>query len=482
MTFSKQSAPAPCPGGYREMWRIAAPLVLSMGSFTIMQFTDRVFLSRYSSVSLQAALPAGVLAHTLVCLFQATAGYSGTFAAHYHGAKQPGQCVHSAIQGLWMALLSCPLIMALLPLGIWLMSLSGHSPEVFAAEKSYFAILMLTGAVVPLNAAIGSYFTGVGRTRINLIASIAGSVLNILLDYLFIFGIWIFPEMGIAGAAYATALSSLVSAIIQITFLFRSDDWRAYRADARPADGSAHTWRFWMPDGPLLRRMFRYGTPSGLQLFLDIGSISFFIMLTGRMGDLSLAASNIAFSINHLAFAPLLGISFAASSVVGKYQGARNTPAAVKAGNTAVRMGLIYMALIGATFLLFPRGYFKLFNPKDAAFTPDQLLDIGRQMLIMITVWGFFDSISVILMGALKGAGDTHFIMRYMGVGSWLFFAPGAYILVKLGYGIIGLWAWFAFYVCVFAIGIWWRWRRGRWKTIRLIHHDAPPLPAGMED
>jgi len=472
MTFFTQKT-EPKPGGYREMWHIAAPLILSMGSFTIMQFTDRIFLSRYSHVALQAALPAGVLAHALVCLFQATAGYSGTFAAHYHGAKQATHGVHSAIQGLWMALLSWPLIALLLPAGLWIMSLSNHAPEVFAAEKSYFTILMLTGVVVPLNATIGSYFTGMGRTRVNLVASVIGSALNILLDYLFIFGIWVFPEMGIAGAAYATAASSLVSALIQLTFFFRSADWRAYLAHPLTTSGRTRTSRKWLPDGHLLYRMFRFGTPSGLQLFMDIGSISFFIMLTGQLGDLALTASNITFSINHLAFAPLLGISWAASAVVGKYQGARNTPAAVKAGNTAVRMGLIYMALIGATFLLFPRGYFRLFSPKDAAFTPDELLAVGRRMLVMITAWGVFDSISVILMGALKGAGDTHFIMRYMGIGSWLFFVPGACAVVwLLGGGILGLWAWFACYVCVFSIGIFIRWRSGRWKHIRLIHHE----------
>ena len=79
----------PPPGGYREMWRIAAPLILSMASYTVMQFCDRVFLSRYSSVTIQAALPAGVLAHTLICFFQALTGYAGTFTAHYHGAKDP---------------------------------------------------------------------------------------------------------------------------------------------------------------------------------------------------------------------------------------------------------------------------------------------------------------------------------------------------------------------------------------------------------
>jgi Na+-driven multidrug efflux pump len=79
-------AAAEVPGGYREVWRVAAPIIVSMASFTLMQFCDRMFLARHGSVSLRAALPAGILAFTLTVFFQALAGYAGTFVAQYHGA------------------------------------------------------------------------------------------------------------------------------------------------------------------------------------------------------------------------------------------------------------------------------------------------------------------------------------------------------------------------------------------------------------
>jgi len=466
--------PAPTPGGYREMWHIAMPLILSMGAMTIMQFTDRVFLARYSSVSLQAALPSGILAHTMICLFQSIAGYSGTFAAQYHGAKQPGHCVHATIQGLWLALASWPIIIALIPLGIWLMSLGGHAPEVFTAEKSYFIILMVTGIVVPLNAATNGYFMGIGRTRITLVASIIGCLINIVLDYALIFGVWGCPELGIRGAAYATAFSALVTLIIQLVVFFRANavqDYVDMKTEAAITTARIR-WLIWKPDLALLSRMLRFGTPTGLQILLDLASFSLFIILTGRMGNLALAASNIAFSINHLAFAPLLGMSWAAAAVVGQHQGARNSAAAEKAGFTAMRMGLLYMALIGSTFILFPGLYIALFNPKDAVFSAQELLATGRLMLIMMTIWGFFDSISIILVGALKGAGDTRFVLIYMALWSWGFFVPGSIWIVWSGQSILMLWLWLALYVCLFTSGIWLRWKKGTWKTIKLIHHD----------
>jgi len=451
-------AGAPPPGGYREMWRIVAPLILSMASYTIMQFCDRVFLSRYSSVTIQAALPAGVLAHTLICFFQALTGYAGTFTAHYHGAKDPAQCVRATVQGLWLALASWPLILLQIPFGTWLMTLGGHAPEVLAAEKTYFVILMAGGIMVPLNSAIGGYFMGIGRTKVNMVANTLGCSLNIVLNYAMIFGHWGVPAMGIAGAAYATLISGFVTCLVQVVLFLKerhvlSVGWRlALRLDL-----------------PLVGRIVRFGLPSGLQLVMDVGSFAVFIMLTGRLGDLALAASNIAFSINNLAFAPLLGFGLAASTVVGHHQGARHPEAARRAGYTGLKMGLIYMCVIGATFVLFPKGYFELFRSKDAAFTADELLSLGRPMLLMMTAWGLLDTVSIVLSGALKGAGDTRFVMVYMILGSWLVLVPGSLLLLHAGAGILGLWGWLAVYVCVLAVGFWWRWQQGRWKNIRVI-------------
>ena len=451
------------------MWRIAAPLILSMASYTIMQFCDRVFLARYSSVTIQAALPAGILAHTMICFFQALTGYAGTVTAHYHGAKASAQCVRATAQGVWLALLSWPLIVLLIPLGLFLIDLSGHAPGVVAAEKTYFVILMAGGIMVPLNSAVGGYFMGVGRTTVNLIANAFGCSLNVLLNYVMIFGHWGCPEMGIAGAAYGTIISGAFTCLIEAAVFLREPAVRA--------DGLLRVLKL---DRALMWRIIRFGTPSGLQLLMDIGSFTVFIMLTGRMGELALAASNIALSINNLAFAPLLGFGLAASMVVGQHQGACNSEAAQRAGYTGLKMGLVYMCAIGSTFVLFPKVYFDLFYSGDAGFSVEDLLRLGRAMLLMMAAWGVLDTVSIVLSSALKGAGDTRFVMVYMIIGSWLVLVPGSFLLLRFGVGIIGLWAWVAIYVCVLAVGFWWRWQQGRWKAIRVI--EAAYIPLDTDD
>lgn len=452
------------------MWRIAAPLILSMASYTIMQFVDRVFLSRYSSVAIQAALPAGALAHTLVCFFQALAGYAGTFTAQYFGARDQEQCVRSTAQGLWLALASWPVIILLTPLGLWLMKLSAPSPEVYQAECTYYLILMLGGVAVPLNSAIGGYFIGIGRTQVNMIANFLGCSLNVALNYAMIFGHWGFPEMGIAGAAYATLTSTMVTILIQYAIFLKQPKTRKLG------------WRNAMRlEIPLLRRIIYYGTPSGFHLLMDIGAFAAFIMFTGKLGGLALAASNIAFSINNLAFAPLLGFGMAAATLVGQKQGANNPEGAMRAGYTALKMGLLYMFIIGSSFVLFPTAYFEIFKPANASFNTVDLVALGRTMLLLMAIWGLLDTVSIVLGGALKGAGDVRFVMAYMIISGWFIMVPGCLILLWLGYSIIALWIWLAIYVFILAIGLGWRWHSGAWQKIDLIERKKgldyiPPI------
>ncbi len=124
----------------------------------------------------------------------------------------------------------------------------------------------------------------------------------------------------------------------------------------------------------------------------------------------------------------------------------------MRAGYTGLKMGLTYMCVIGATFVLFPHAYFDLFRPKNAGFTAEEMLGLGRNMLLLlVTVSGLLDTVSIVLSGALKGAGDTRFVMIYMIIGSWLMLVPGALLLLWAGVGILGLWGWLAAYMCVLA-------------------------------
>jgi MATE family multidrug resistance protein len=315
-----------------------------------------------------------------------------------------------------------------------------------------------------LSAAISSFYSGRGLTRVPMLAHIAGNSANILLDYALIFGKWGCPELGIRGAAIATVLGGLVTPVMLAVMYFSP------RSNAMFQTRS--TFRLY---GRLFRRMIRFGLPSGVHLALDIASFSMFVMLTGRISESALAASNIALSINTLAFMPMIGIGIATSILVGQYQGARQSEMARRVTWVAFRLANVYMLVVGLSFILFPSFYFSLFTDHGGGTVPmAEVLPTGRILLIIATVWGFADAGNLIVGNALKGAGDTRFVMYYSVVMAWGMLATGSYIIVEvLEAGIIVSWGWTALYITSLATGYLLRFRTRHWQQIDVLGRDT---------
>ena len=219
----------------------------------------------------------------------------------------------------------------------------------------------------------------------------------------------------------------------------------------------------------------------GLQTLQDVGSFTFFLVLLGRLPEADMAASNIAFSINNVAFMPLLGMGMAATIVVGQHQGARRPAIAERAGWTALKLSWLYMGLIALTFLLFPAPYFALFTGEAAGMVPlGEVLGKGRWLLAMMAGWGLLDAVNLVLGGALRGAGDTRFVLAATSLATWGVWIPGELALVLwLDAGLMATWLWMTVFVFLLAGVLGWRFRRGKWKAIEMIRPETGPEPTG---
>ena len=235
---------------YREVLRVTWPLIISQGSFTLMLFFDRMFLAWYSSECIQAALPAGILSFTLICGFMAMAAYTSTFVAQFFGAGNNIGCTRATVQGLIFSLGCIPVILALIIPGQWILRISHHAPEILALELPYFSILMLGSTVTPLGAAITGYFTGQGRTKITMSVTVLSNMVNLLLDYLLIFGHFGFPELGIRGAAIATAICGCITPVILLLLYMRPVEQAVFK-----------TRSYFSYDHQLFWRIIRFSLP-----------------------------------------------------------------------------------------------------------------------------------------------------------------------------------------------------------------------------
>jgi multidrug resistance protein, MATE family len=345
----------------------------------------------------------------------------------------------------------------LIPVGIWMISMSGHAPAVFEQEKIYLSVLMLGGFNVPLTAATGSFYSGRGKTRIIMLVHLIGNSTNVLLNWLLIFGHGPFPELGIRGAALASLVAGFVAPAILLCLYFSKTNNEQY--DTR------NTLRL---NRRLFLRMFRFGLPSGVHMVLDVGSFSLFVLLLGRLGETAFLASNIVLSINMIAFMPSIGIGQAASVLVGQCMGRRDTGAAEAAAWKAWRVGAVYTLCTVSTFVLFPKFYIHLFAQGGEMF--GDVFSIARLLLLFAAAWGLMEATNAVLSGALRGAGDTHFVMWFHTTVAWGFFALGeALIVLVFKWSVFACWGWAIAYFTLLAAGWIFRIRSGRWKQIELI-------------
>jgi len=442
---------------YRELFRIAVPLIITSASFTLLHFCDRMFLSWYNPVSLQAVVPAGILSFTLMSFFMALCAMANSFVAQYYGAGEYENCSRSVAQSIFMALLAMPLIWALIPVGVQLLVWSGHAPEVFAQEKTYLSILMLGGVNVPLTAAAGSFFSGRGKTRVIMMAHLIGNSVNVLLNWLLIFGHGPFPELGIKGAAIASLIAGFVAPTILLSLYFSKSNHVVYR-----------TREMLRLDRKLFARMLRFGLPSGIHMLLDIGSFSLFVLLLGRLGETAFLASNIVLSINMIAFMPSIGMGQAASVLVGQYMGRGDADGAHASAWKAMRVGWAYTLVVVATFVLFPEMYIRVFARGDVMF--GDVFNTARLLLFLAAGWGLMEATNAVLSGALRGAGDTHFVMWFHTTVAWGFFALGEVLIVLVfKLNVLAAWGWAIAYFTILASGWIWRMRSGYWRRIELI-------------
>ncbi len=292
-----------------------------------------------------------------------------------------------------------------------------------------------------------------------MLAVITGAGINILLDYLMIFGKLGFPEMGIKGAAIATAISSFIPGTILTIAAFTGKTAVEYR--------TRENFRF---SKRLTGRIIRFGFPAGLQIFMDVASFTIFIFIAGRLGVIDFTANNLAFSVNNLAFNPLLGFGFATTIIVGRCIGLGRNDMVVKVVRRTLLLAMCYFVPLAATFVLFPGFYTRLFFSPDSACTIEELISTSGKLLAIIAAWGIFDTVSLMYSGALRGAGDTKFVMWVSGLLAWLFWIPGViYLYAVKNVGIVTLWLFTSFYVAIFALAFFLRFRTGKWKRIDLL-------------
>ena len=454
-------------GSWQELLSVAWPLVISSGSLTLMYVTDRMFLTWYSTEALAAAMPAGYVHWTLISLAFGTAAYVNTFVAQYEGAGRKDRVAASVWQGVYFSLGAGAVLLPLAPLAANLFTWLGHEPEVRRLEADYFSVLCYGTAPILLSAALAGYYTGRGKTLVVMWVNVVSVAMNAVLAWLLIFGKGPLPEWGIKGAAVATVLANLLSAVIYAVMIRRDAKRNGYDLEG--------AWRF---DRELFGRLLRFGLPSGFNWFVDVICWAVFLQIVGMLGTKQLAATNLAFNLNSLAFIPLLGIGTAVSTLTGRRIGEGRPELAVRTTWVAFGMAAAFTLTFAAVYILAPD---LILMPYAAKAGPD-FPAIREQVVLLlrfVAVYSIFDAMTVVFGGAIRGAGDTRFSLWYSGITGGLLLVLPNWLAQRYGTaGMMSAWLSVTAFVMVLGVGFMVRFQLGRWKSMRVIEAEAPLAPA----
>jgi MATE family multidrug resistance protein len=439
-------------GSYGEVWHIAYPAVLTMISQTVMSFTDAAMVGRLGAVELAGVGIAGTLVWGLYSFFNGLINGVNTFVAQDYGAKRFSRIGPMTWQGIYFALISGVLLLVLSNFSGDLLRLMGPAQEVQRVGSNYLRIRMQGGLFITMWMCFSAFLRGLGDTRTPLKITLVANVLNIVGDYLLIFGKLGLPRLETEGAAIATITANGVGAVL--FFL-------AFILHKNAADYSTRSG--WRPDTAEMKRLARIGLPIGLQWFLDMGSFIIFSALIGRIGTVQLAANEVTIRLMSLSFLPLVGVSIAATTLVGQYIGRGEPEYARRSGHSAIKLGLVYTTFIAITFLAFSDKLVALINSD-----PD-VVRIGSRIIRLAAVFQMFDGVGIISNGCLRGAGDTRWAM-FIGVGyAWFLFLPMAYIGgFLLDGGAFGAWAGATVYISALGLTFYLRFRSGKWQSIKI--------------
>ena len=446
--------------GYREVLVISIPLILSTGAWSILLFFDRMFLAWYSPAAIAAAMPAGMTSFAMLCFFIGTAAYVNTFVAQYYGAAEENKIGAIVWQGIYFSALSLFVIFPAYFLARHFFALVGHAPEVQAQETIYFKILMYSSMFMVLNNALGSFFSGLGKTLVVMWVSLIITVINVALDYVLIFGNFGFPEMGIRGAATASNIAIVSGALVYLYLIFQKKYRKRFNLIT--------SWKF---KRSLFDRLIYFGAPNGIRLFIDMSAFTAFLMFVGTLGTHEGVATNIAFNIEALAFLPMVGMMIGVAVLVGQRLGENKPELAEKAAWSAIHLTLVFFGLLAVLYLTVPKVFIYPFTLQGGLAELNNSVETIVILLRFVAFFCLFDAIFLVFLGSLEGAGDTRFIMKMSIVISIFLLVVPCYLYIRFfDASLLGLWWIITLNVMIYCAVFYWRFITGPWKSMRVIN------------
>src|SRR5579863_4967243 len=432
MTDPMESVPQSAPfravrREFRPALGLALSLLLAEVGWMSMGIVDTIMVGRLpnSAVAI-GATGLGQSLYNSVAIFGAGLLLGlDTFVAQAHGRDDIRDARHSLVNGCFLALVLTPILMLLISFWPTLMNRFGVSPDLIEPMRPFLSAL--NWGTLPLLAyfALRRYLQAVHVVHPIMFALISANLVNLVGDWLLIYGHLGFPAMGITGSGWATCIARIYMALVLLATLIYVEAKRGLSEWKREV--GIDFGRIWA--------LLALGTPAASQILLEIGAFSAATALCAKLGPVPLSGHEIALNCAALTFMVPLGISSAAAVRVGHQLGRGDPARAHLAGWSAILLGGGFMSITALVFVTLSKPIARVFSPDPT------VIQVGSRLLLIAAAFQLFDGLQTVATGALRGSGDTRTPMLANLFAYWLVGLPLGYVLCfRLGWGALGIW------------------------------------------
>lgn len=426
---------------------ISLPAIIEMALNTMLGVADTIMISRFiGKEALSSVGFANQIVFGLIFIFSSFNTGAVALISRAFGEKNYSKLKRISEQNINLNLLIGVAILGLsLIFNRDIFKIFDVSREVYFNILSYFKIILVGFVPMFLSFSFAANLRGSGDTLTPMVVTGIANILNIAGNYVLILGIGPFPRLGIEGAAWATSGSRVVSLIIYIYILYIKKSRIQLKV------------KFFF-DKEIIKPLWKISLPGAIEQGLM--QISFIVLsiIVSQLDTVSEASFRILIQIESISFMPAVGMSIAAATLVGKSLGEKKIDKASEVGYLSTGLGMLWGAVMGLIFILFPKEILQLFS-KDIS-----VVSAGSSAMLFMGINQIALNFVIVISGALRGAGDTGTVMINTVLRLWLVFVPMSFLfIIVLNKGVVGIWYAEICSFILFAFLLFLRFKSKRW-------------------
>jgi len=419
---------------FKYNWKLAAPVMLGMLGHTFVAFIDNIMVGQLGTAELAAVS----LGNSFMFIAMSIGiGFSTAITpliAEADSSNNLQQARSTFKNGLFLCTVLGILLFLMVFFAKPLMYLMQQPEEVVALAIPYLDLVAFSLIPLIIFQAIKQFSDGMSMTKYPMYATLIANIVNVVLNYLFIFGKFGFPELGIVGAAYGT----LTSRIIMVIYLWLLLSYK------KRSKRIMNNLKFFVLDILMIKKIINLGTLSAMQMFFEVAIFTGAIWLSGLLGKNPQAANQIALNLSSMTFMVAMGLSVASMIRVGNQKGLQNFKELRRIAFSIFLLGMIFATVFAILFFIFhkvmPTIYVDLGDELNYADNME-VISIASKLLIAAAFFQISDSIQVVVLGALRGLQDVKIPTILTFISYWCVGFPVSYYLgSEEMYGSFGIW------------------------------------------